>query len=186
MVIIRKDDFVIEEPTAVVIGKFDGVHLGHQRLLDVVVSAKKLGYAPTVFTFNPSFEELFGTAKQQPILTIEDKERILESAGVEYLVEYPLSRETAAMEPESFVKDVLIGRMNMKFLAAGRDLSFGHKGKGDAALMEKLSVCYDFELVIIDKVCMDGEEISSTRVRIAIEDGNMQTVSRLLGRELLS
>lgn len=185
MEVIRTADIHIDRPTAVCIGKFDGVHVGHQRLLEHIVAQKARGLTATVFTFNPSAEELFSGNRIVPLCTNDEKESYLEKLGIDIVVEFPLTTESASMLPRQFVTDILIERMNMKYLAAGSDISFGKGGLGDRALIEELSVKLGFQCDIIEKICVDGKEVSSTRVREAVRDGRMEEASRLLGRRML-
>ena len=180
-IIAGTTDFKIVQPTAVAIGKFDGLHRGHRKLLEQILQMKKEGLLSTIFTFDPPPEVLFGKRQAKEITTKEEKRIIFEKMGVDILIEYPLNEISAAIEPEDFVKDVLKEKMNMSYLAAGYDLSFGHKGAGDAKLLKKLAPKYDFELNIIEKVCEDGREISSTYIREEVENGNMSHVTKLLG-----
>ena len=101
--------------------------------------------------------------------------------GIDILIEYPLTKETAAILPELFVRDVLKEKMRLSYLVAGYDITFGHRGKGDANLLKEMSGELDFELEIIDKICDAGREISSTFVREEVEAGNMEHVNQLLG-----
>lgn len=180
-IIAGTTDFKIVQPTAVAIGKFDGLHRGHRELLEQILGMKKEGLLSTIFTFDPPPEVLFGKRQAKEITTREEKRIIFEKMGVDILIEYPLNEISAAIEPENFVKEVLIGKMNMSYLAAGYDLSFGHKGAGNAGLLKKLAPVYGFELNIIEKVCEDGREISSTFIREEVEKGNMGHVTKLLG-----
>ena len=180
-IIAGTTDFKIVQPTAVAIGKFDGLHRGHRKLLEQILQMKKEGLLSTIFTFDPPPEVLFGKRQAKEITTKEEKRIIFEKMGVDILIEYPLNEISAAIEPEDFVKEVLKEKMNMSYLAAGYDLSFGHKGAGDAKLLKKLAPKYDFELNIIEKVCEDGREISSTYIREEVENGNMSHVTKLLG-----
>ncbi|MBR5316551.1 MAG: bifunctional riboflavin kinase/FAD synthetase [Lachnospiraceae bacterium] len=180
-IIAGTTDFKILKPTAVAIGKFDGFHRGHRELLQQVLQTKQEGYLSTIFTFDPPPEVLFGIRQAKEITTKEEKRIIFEKMGVDILIEYPLNEISAAIPPEEFVRDVLKERMNMSYLAAGYDLSFGHKGAGNAELLRKLAPELDFELKIIDKVCEGGREISSTFIREEVESGNMEHVTKLLG-----
>lgn len=180
-IIAGTTDFKILQPTAVAIGKFDGLHRGHRELLRLILEQKKNGYLSTIFTFDPPPEVLFGKRQQKEITTKEEKRIIFEKMGVDILIEYPLNEISAAIEPEDFVKGILKEKMNMCYLVAGYDLSFGHKGAGNAKLLESLAPMYEFELHIIEKVCDEGREISSTFIREEVDKGNMSLVTRLLG-----
>lgn len=178
-------NFYLEKETAAAIGKFDGVHIGHRRLLEEILNRKKEGLAACVFTFDPAPAVLFGSSDGRELTTVQEKRMLFERMGVDILVEFPLTLETAAMSPESFVREVLAERMQVCFLAAGRDLSFGAKGAGDAALLERMGPSLGFRTEIIDKVCVDGREVSSTYVREQVEAGNMELTERLLGMPYL-
>ena len=130
-IIANTTDFEINRETAVAIGKFDGVHLGHRRLLQEVLEQKKKGLAACVFTFDPTPAVLFGLSDGKELTTREEKRRLFEHMGVDILIEFPLNMETAAISPESFVEDILAGQMNTRFVAAGADLSFGSRGAGN-------------------------------------------------------
>ncbi len=173
--------------TAAAIGKFDGIHIGHRRLLEEILSKRKKGTAACVFTFDPSPAVLFGASGGEAAVlsTREEKRLLFERMGVDILIEYPLNLETAAMPPETFVSEVLAERMNVSFLAAGKDLSFGAKGAGDAALLQRLGPELGFETRIIDKVCLEGKEVSSTLVRDRLQQGDMEMVRELLGMPYL-
>ena len=180
-IIAGTSDFYLEKETAAAIGKFDGVHIGHRRLLDEILARKADGLAACVFTFDPAPAVLFGGSDGRE-LTIRDEKRILfERMGVDILIEFPLNRVTAAMEPEVFAGKILAERMQVRFLAAGSDLSFGNRGRGDAALLRQLGPELGFSVNIIDKVCVDGSQVSSTYVREQVEAGNMKLAERLLG-----
>ena len=180
-IIAGTTDFCLERETAAAIGKFDGIHIGHRRLLVEILARKKDGLAACVFTFDPAPAVLFGTSDGKELTTREEKRLMLEQLGVDILIEFPLTYETAAMEPEDFAREVLSQRMQVRYLAAGSDLSFGSRGKGDAALLQRLAPELGFTLEVIDKVCAEGRQVSSTCVREQVEAGNMELAHRLLG-----
>ena len=180
-IIAGTTDFKILKPTAVAIGKFDGLHRGHRVLLKQVMEKKDTGLLVTIFTFDPPPEVLFGKRQAREITTKEEKRVIFEKMGVDILIEFPLDEVTAAISPEQFVKEILKERMNMAYLAAGYDLSFGYLGAGNAELLKVLAPKYNFELNIIEKVCENGREISSTFIREEVEKGAMRHVAELLG-----
>lgn len=173
--------FYIEEQTAVAIGKFDGFHLGHQKLLQHLEMKKSRGLKTVAFTFVPSPSSFFGASPLQELSTVEEKRGIFDNAGIDYLVEYPFIRETADMEPEAFIRDVLVGMLNAKCVVAGDDVSFGKGGKGDCALLAEMAQECGYDIEIIEKVLYNETEISSTFVRNAVQEGNMELASALLG-----
>lgn len=180
-IITNTVDFYLEKETAAAIGKFDGIHVGHRRLLDEILACKKNGLASCVFTFDPAPAVLFGLSDGRELTTREEKRLLFERMGVDILVEFPLTAQTAAMPPEKFVYEVLAKQMNVRFLAAGSDLSFGAKGAGNAELLKKLGAELGFGVKTIEKVCIEGREVSSTYVRSQVEAGNMEAAEKLLG-----
>ena len=173
--------FRIPEGTAVAIGKFDGLHLGHRKLLDVILRQKEDGLKAAVFTFDPSPEVLFGMNPSRELSTNKEKRELFREIGIDILVEFPFNKDTAAISPEDFVIDILVNRMNAKFVAAGTDLSFGAKGKGNFAMLSSLARHLGFETCKIDKIERNGKVISSTLIRSLVEEGNMEEAAACLG-----
>jgi len=173
-------DFRITEPTAVTIGKFDGVHMGHKKLIEACLEKKKEGLKVLVFTFMPSPETFFGS-EEKCLTTVAEKRRVFEKQGVDILVEYPFDKETADTEPLRFIKDILCDKINAKFIAAGNDLSYGRKGEGDSNLLISKQDEYGYSVSIIDKVRIEGEIVSSTLIRNAIKSSDMVKAAKLLG-----
>ena len=180
-IIAGTSDFYLKKETAAAIGKFDGIHIGHRRLLEEILDRKADGLDACVFTFDPVPAVLFGGSDGRELTTRDEKRILFERLGVDILIEFPLNLETAAIEPDTFVREILTKRMRARYLAAGSDLSFGNKGKGDAALLRQLGAELGFAVNIIDKVCVEGSQVSSTRVREQVEAGNMELTERLLG-----
>lgn len=180
-IITGTTDFFLREETAVAIGKFDGVHLGHRRLLEEILAEKAKGRKACVFTFDTPPSRLFQTGDGRELTTKEEKRRIFELLGIDILVEFPFNRETAGILPQVFIKDILCGRMQAVFIAAGTDISFGSKGAGNAALLHLLAPVCGYEVRIIEKLMWEEREISSTYVREAVEQGDMRLAERLLG-----
>ncbi len=182
-IITRLDELNIQDKTAIAIGKFDGIHLGHKKLLKYILDQKQDGLKATVFTFEPSPEEFFVGHPVKQLFTRNEKRKAFEDMGIDILVEFPLNEKTAATPPEDFVKTILVEDLNADYIAAGTDVSFGDKGRGDQYLLRNMSKELGFELCLIDKVMLDGEEVSSTRVRNQIADGEIPMAKRLLGND---
>lgn len=168
--------------SAVAIGKFDGIHIGHQALLQCIINKKKDGMRAVVFTFSPSPEEFFRGQLLPVIDTVEEKRVNFEKMGVDVLIEYPLTKESASISPQSFMEEILYKGLNAGYVVSGRDLSFGDKGAGNADMLLAFASEKGFVYEMIDKVCIDGCEVSSTSVREHIIKGDMEAVSRMLGR----
>lgn len=179
-IIENTTEFQLKDESAVALGKFDGIHLGHRRLLDHVLEQKKRGLSTVVFTFDTSAASFFG-GETKELSTREEKREIFARLGIDVLIEFPLNRETAATEPADFVERFLAGQMRTAYLCAGPDISFGKGGAGGYALLEDLSEACGYQVELIDKVRVDGEEVSSTRVRQAVRAGEMEKVHAMLG-----
>ena len=180
-IIQNEEKFIIDKPTAVAIGKFDGIHVGHRKLLSEILEQKKQGLLACVFTFDPSPAVFFGRGNASELTTKEEKRKLFEQMGVDILVEFPMNERTAKISPEAFVKEVVVGRMNAKFVAAGEDVSFGDKGAGDAKLLRQMSETLGYQTALISKVCYEDREVSSTYVRECVEKGEMELAEILLG-----
>lgn len=182
MKIIRDTtEFHIDGPTAVAIGKFDGLHRGHQKLLRTIQEQKERGLQTVVFTFVPSPAAFFSKELVQELTTVAEKRLIFENAGIDYLIEYPFCQETANMSPEDYIQKVLVEQLQAKCIVAGYDISYGKRGAGDCKLLEQLAPMYGYEVIIIEKVQYEGREVSSTYVREEVKQGNMRVVYELLG-----
>lgn len=180
-IITGTTDFCIEKATAVAIGKFDGIHIGHRKLLQEILAQKAQGMLACVFTFDPPPNVLFGTGNEKELTTRWEKRKVFAQMGVDVLVEFPLNRQTAAIAPEDFVTEILCGKLHAGLIAAGTDLSFGAGGAGDAALLKKMAKSQKLEIHIIDKLKRAEKEISSSLVREYVEAGDMPSANSLLG-----
>ncbi len=187
-IITGTTEFYLHRDTAVVIGKFDGVHIGHRRLLDEILEEKRHGLASCVFTFDPPPEVLFASDKAGRLTflnTREEKRVLFERMGIDLLVEFPLDKESASMDPEIFLQDVLVGKLGACMVAAGPDLSYGAEGRGDLALLQKFATASGLEVHPVEKVraMVDEQEkiVSSTLLRSLITEGRMEKAEELLG-----
>lgn len=170
----------ITEPTAVTVGKFDGIHKGHDYLVSQVIKQKKKGLSAVLVTFDLSPRIVLGDREGVSLLTNEEKHFLLEKRGIDYLIECPFQKEIMSMEPEEFFYQ-LIHRFSMKYIVTGSDFRFGHKGRGDVLLLEKLAQKEGISLEIKEKLKEDFREISSTYIREEINRGNLEKANHLLG-----
>jgi len=174
--------FSIEGTSAVAIGKFDGIHIGHQALLEKVLQKKQEGMRAVVFTFSPSPEEFFRGISLPVIDTIEEKRENFRKMGIDILIEYPLTKESASISPEDFMQLILWEKLRAGYIVSGTDLSFGDKGRGNAKMLSAFAAEHSFIYEEIDKICVEGKEVSSSAVRSAIAQGDMELVVSMLGR----
>lgn len=181
MIIIENTtNFPLDGRSAVAIGKFDGIHLGHRKLLEKIIQQKEKGYLATVFTFDTSAAAFFG-GDDKELTTKEEKRRLFARMGMDVLIEFPLNQETAATPPDVFVEEYIIRQMKAAYICAGMDVSFGQRGAGNYQLLQQYAAAGDYRIEIIDKVMAGGEEVSSTRVREAIRSGEMKLANEMLG-----
>jgi len=180
-IIEKTTDFYLQKPSAVAIGKFDGIHLGHQKLIEMILSESKNGFQSVIFTFDPSPTEFFGGGKVSELTTKEEKRMLFQQMGVDVLIEFPLTNETASMDPKDFVRDILVSKMKTAFIASGKDLSFGAGGLGDSRLLQDMADECGFQVKVIEKVCIADMEISSSLVREEVKQGHMEKIRLLTG-----
>lgn len=175
-------DIWFDFPTAVTLGKFDGLHIGHQKLIRELKSVAKADQKVVVFTFDiPPASVLH---KSVPVLTTRDeKRRLMAAMGVDYLIEYPFTEETRKLDAAWFVRELLCGRLCMKTMAVGPDCRFGYERHGDVALLRRMGEELDFSLHVVEKVrtAKDGQIVSSSRVKDELKKGDIEEANRLLG-----
>ena len=166
-------EFLIQEDTAVTLGKFDGVHRGHQKLIHRIQNLKKNGLNSVVFTMNPG--------KKTLLLTEEEQKEILARQGVDYVVRCPFIPQISNMEPEEFIDQILIRQLHVKQIVVGPDFRFGYQRQGDCKLLEQLQGQYGYRLVVEKKECRGEREISSTYIKEALCSGDIELTNELLG-----
>ena len=179
---ITSSEFQIQN-SAVALGKFEGIHLGHQLLLNEIKKQKEKGLNSVVFTFDiPPKAVLHADMRYNQIYTKIERKRILEREGIDTLVEHPFTKEFAALRPEEFIRNVLIREMDVKAVVVGSDFHFGKKRSGNVETLRAAAEAYGFQLIVINKVQQKSGDISSTRIRKLIEYGMMEEAAVLLGR----
>ena len=168
--------------SAVTLGKFDGLHLGHQQLIDIVISYKKQGLKVVMFSFLLHPGNLFSDKEFELIYTEEEKLARLNRCGVDVLISYPFTEETRSMEPEDFIKQILVDKLDAKIIVVGNDFRFGIHRKGDVKLLQKYEDTYGYKVIDCEKKKWKNEVISSSLIRKALKEGNMEAVNAMLGQ----
>ena len=175
-------------PTVLTFGKFDGVHLGHQKIFSSVFRiGEEEGLKPAVLSFTMEKGSFFLQGRKEMLSTEDEHFTRLKNVGFQEVYLYPLTMEAARMSPEDFVRSILHEALKVKQLVVGTDCSFGYKGEGDVALLERLQKKYDFTLTVVEKLYTEGEDgqsipISSSYIRKLLEEGKVEKASLLLGR----
>ena len=182
MIYIKDPDFKLEN-TAVALGKFEGLHRGHQLLFEQIKKQKVNGLYSAVFTFDmPPRSAINGDSSYRQIYTKEERRLLLEEMGIDILIEHPFTKEFAAQTPEEFVRNVLVEKAGAKKIVVGKDFRFGRKRSGNVEILRKLAPRYGYDLIVVDKLQMEHRDVSSTRIRSHLEKGEMEEANRLLGR----
>lgn len=171
-------------PSAVTIGKFDGVHIGHHRMIDrMLVEAREASLVPTVLTFDRNPLSVLAPGSCPPALISNDQKlELLARCGLTATVMLAFDRAFSEQPPEDFVRKVLVGALDAKLVYVGPDFRFGKGGKGDVALLEELGRVDGFEVRHIEAIEHDGRRVSSTWVRELLAEGRVREAGRLLGR----
>lgn len=169
---------------AVTVGKFDGVHLGHQALLAATVrQARKAELQTAVLSFDPAPQEFFRPDEAPPrVNTLRDKVAALARYGVDRLILVRFDAAIACITPRAFVEDILVRRIGARAIVVGDDTRFGSKRAGDVKLIESLAPELGYVAEAVGTVTVDGERCSSSAVRAALERGDFVRAGRLLGR----
>jgi riboflavin kinase/FMN adenylyltransferase len=183
-VFFDKNDLQKLENTCVTIGTFDGLHVGHQNILNVLINiAKEKKLQSTVVSFDPHPRRVVKDSYDIKILTtIDEKIEILEALGIDnfYLINF--TTEFSQQSSDEFVKNYITGRFDAKHVVVGHDHKFGKNRGGDAQALNKLGSQYGFGVTSVDAVKLDDEIISSSNIRKALINGNIEKANAFLGR----
>lgn len=166
----------------VTIGAFDGVHLGHQAIMKQVLDkARELGLPSMVITFEPLPREYL----QQNVARIQNfREKVLAlfAQGIDRVLCLPFNKELTCIPPEDFIHKLLLDALGTRYLVVGDDFRFGNQRAGNTEMLRAAAVTHGFEVKKAHTVEVDGARVSSTRVRKALELGELDEAARLLGR----
>lgn len=188
MIILKVIDFNEEKlrtaPWCIALGSFDGVHLGHRRLIELLKKeAKTFGTGSMVYTFHTHPRKLLTPDKHIYLITDNEKRaEIIEALGVDmlYLEDFNIIRDMSA---EAFVRDILVGRFGVKSVVVGYNYRFGIKGEGNAEVLKQLGEKYGFRVNVVGAVEVNGHVVSSSLIRHIIRSGDVEKVADYLGRE---
>lgn len=174
--------------TAIALGNFDGVHLGHQEIIKKAVAySKENKLKSAIFTFSNHPRNLIpGKKEVKNIIYPDEKAKLIEALGVDYFVNIEFTEEIMKMPPEEYVKSILIDALKAKAIFSGFNYRFGYKAEGDTELLNKLGEKYGFSLFVSNPVIIDNEVVSSTLIRELIKSGDIDECDKFLGRNYAS
>lgn len=170
-----------EKESAVTLGKFDGLHRGHQKLIQKICEKKEKFHVKTIvfaFDMNPFFRQK-GIVRKGITTNEERKERL--SQVVDVLVECPFDERISTMTAEDFIEKILVQTFHAKYIVVGTDFRFGFEKKGDVAMLAAYAEKNGYELTVVSKEMFGNREISSTYIREELEKGHLENVNQMLG-----
>jgi len=179
--------FNSSENTAITIGTFDGVHIGHRRILERLINnAKKRGAKSTVLTFFPHPRMVLQKDADLKLLnTLTEKQQILAEMGLDYLIVHPFTQEFSRLSALEFVRDMLVNKLKVKSVVIGYDHRFGRNRNASIQEMIGFGNTFDFKVEEIPAQEIDEVSVSSTKIRNALLNGDVQTANAYLGYEYL-
>ncbi len=174
----------LQQGTAVALGNFDGVHLGHREIFRTLVRrARDLGVKSVVYTFEPHPLKVLAPDRAPLLLnTAEEKVRLIAASNIDILVRIPFSPELASHEAEDFVREVLVDQLHARAIVVGYDFAFGRGRKGTGDFLRQQGMRYGFGVDVLQPVGGDGRPYSSTRVRELLAAGEVEAMPTQLGR----
>ncbi len=166
------------------IGNFDGVHIGHQRILRrVLEDARAIGGTPMAMSFEPHPVKVLSPERGIKLMTpVEEKARIMEAMGIKKLLLVNFNRDFASLEPDEFVRDVLVERLHPVEIIVGHDYAFGKGKKGTTGILRRRGRRYGFRLSVVRNAKINGKVVSSSRCRRYLDAGRVEDAAKLLGR----
>ena len=166
MNVLYGPDFCIRENTAIAIGKFDGLHIGHRKIIQELIHHSKLNnFKSVIYTFDKNPRLVLHQDNFIPLMTNEEKTGEFEKLNIDYLIYEKFNKKFAEMEPEEFVKDILIDKLSVKLVVIGKNSTFGNNQHGNFQTMKELGDKYGFDVINVDMILNNGKVVSSTRMR---------------------
>ena len=171
-------------PCALAIGNFDGVHLGHQKLIAETVScARRNGLTPAVITFDPHPTAIVAPERVPPLICpLEERLRLIAAAGAEHILVLNFTPEISRLSPAEFVEQILVDALQTKAVLVGENFRFGYRQEGTPETLQRLGARHGFNTCFLEPVKFRGQIISSSAVRSHLKNGNVLQAARFLGR----
>ena len=166
----------------VVLGNFDGVHKGHQKLFEVAKHEAEIrGLEAVVFSFYPHPTWVIGNCPKPLLMSREDKKQMVEQMGMDVLVEYPFTKEFASTSPEAFFTDILVEKLKTRVLVVGSNYYFGKNKAGNPSFLKALGKIHGVEVHVVKAVMNNHQMISSSLIRNLVLSGKIEAANEMLG-----
>ncbi|GAB4371233.1 MAG: bifunctional riboflavin kinase/FAD synthetase [Calditrichia bacterium] len=180
------EEVQINSPTAVTVGTFDGVHIGHQHVLQALKNtARECNCEDVLITFDPHPQMVVEPKKGiqiQLLTTLEEKLNILAKYDISSIFVIPFTREFSQMSYKDFIQKILVERLGVKVMVIGYDHAFGRNREGHYQQLQETAQKWGFQVRVVEPFLLDGEPISSTRIRKSLFNGDVERTAELLGR----
>ena len=177
------ENIKLKEESVVILGNFDGIHLGHQKLFEEAKQiAHEKGLKTVLFSFFPHPTWVLGNNPKSLLMSREEKKDRIKELGIDIYIEYPFSAEFAQMSGEDFVTKILLEKLNCKIVSIGKNYFFGQNQEGDVAYMRALARKYNFEVLVVEELRKNDKTVSSTLIRQLVEDGEIDLANQLIGQ----
>lgn len=177
MQIFKTSETIGLKNTVVTLGKFDGMHLGHQSLLRQMVMEKENHHlSSVVFSF-----DIISTMGSGSLTTQQERAYLAEKFGADYLVLFPANKETMQMQPEEFIKTVLIESLGAKIIITGADFRFGKNRTGSVETLQQYAAQYGYSVVVKEDCVYENERISSSRIKQELQTGDLKKAEAMFG-----
>lgn len=173
-------EFYLSEPSVISLGKFDGLHRGHELLIEYMIQKKKTGLKTVIFTFDIPPKKMVEQDEVKVLTTNQEKMHLFERIGIDYLIECPFTEEFMHMMPLDFIKKI-VKELHVKAMVVGKDFHFGYQRAGDYHILQQYAKELGYEVSAVDKMQFEDRDISSTFVREEILAGDIEKANRLLG-----
>lgn len=167
------------QSTAVALGFFDGLHIGHRNVINLTVNEKQNGLLPVCFTFSQSPKSILNKTPANALMTESDKMSTLEQLGIEHMIEADFL-SVKDMPAQIFFEQILLKKLKSKKLLCGFNYHFGKNGEGDVEILKKLCAKHEIELTVVSPATVQGQTVSSTLIRSLIRSGNISLANKLL------
>ena len=169
--------------TAIALGNFDGLHLGHQKLINsMVIKSRKLGVKPSLLLFKNHTKTTIDKNRPKIITNNEQKFRLAKNLGIEIIYLLDFDEKLMRLSGEEFIRNIILEKMNGKLLTVGFDYRFGYKASGDANYLVELGEKYDFDVIVVEPVYIENNVVSSSNIRELISIGKIEETRKKLGR----